>query len=68
MKTHSTKSFHVYAADGFESAHTTQAAAERAAKRGAKLRGVAYRVVRASAYGLTGGGHGTVVAEIGGAS
>ncbi len=55
--------FHVYAIDGFESAHRTQSAAERAAKRGSKLRGIEYRVVRCSAHGLTGGGQGTAVSR-----
>lgn len=58
--------FHVYAEDGFESAHQTQAAAEKAARRGAKLRGSTYRVVKTSVYGLTGGEHGHTVAEFSG--
>lgn len=54
-------SFHVYAQDGFESAHRSLNAAIRAAKRGQKRRGLGYEVVETSAYGLTGGGHGQVV-------
>lgn len=53
--------FHVYAIDGFESAHQTEAAAIRAAKRGAKNRGVAYTVVRCGLSGLTGAGNGTEI-------
>lgn len=53
--------FHVYAADGFESAHQSEAAAIRAAKRGQARRRIAYQVVRCDAYGLTGGGRGTQV-------
>jgi hypothetical protein len=53
--------YHVYAEDGFESSHRSQAAAERAAKRGHQRRGVHYEVVQTSAYGLTGGGHGARV-------
>lgn len=55
------KSFHVYAEDGFESAHRSESAAIKAARRGAKTRRVAYRVVRCDTSGFTGGGHGTVV-------
>lgn len=58
------KSFHVYAEDGFESAHRTEAAARRAASRGSRRRPrVRYQVVRADAFGLTGGGHGTEIAS-----
>lgn len=56
--------YHVYAEDGFESAHRSLAAASRAAKRGAQRRRMTYRVVECSLYGLTGGGHGTVVVEV----
>lgn len=56
-----TMSFHVYAEDGFETAHRTLQAATRAARRGWHLRRVPYRVVRADARGLTGGGCGVVV-------
>lgn len=55
------KKFHVYAIDGFESAHSTEAAAVRAAKRGVKNRRVLYTVVKCGANGLTGGGNGAVV-------
>ena len=55
------KPFHVYAIDGFESAHTTAAAALRAAKRGARARGVLYTVVRCSLSGYTGAGNGTEI-------
>ena len=61
MSTNSTAMFHVYAVDGFESAHKTAAAAIMAAKRGAARRGVLYTVVRCDAYGLTGGGHGVEI-------
>ncbi len=53
--------YHVYAVDGFETAHSSERAAIAAAKRGAKRRGVGYRVVKCDAYGMTGGGRGTVV-------
>jgi hypothetical protein len=53
--------YHVYAIDGFESAHRTAAAAIRAAKRGAKRRGLLYTVVRCSLSGHTGGGNGTEI-------
>ena len=53
-----TKPFHVYAIDGFESAHASAAAAVKAAKRGAKRRGVLYTVVRCSLSGHTGAGAG----------
>lgn len=56
-----TKQFHVYAIDGFESAHATARAAITAAKRGAKNRGVLYTVVRCSASGHTGAGNGTEI-------
>lgn len=58
-----TKKFHVYAEDGFESAHASEASAVAAARRGSKRRALTYRVMRTSRHGLTGGGHGTVVAE-----
>lgn len=54
--------FHVYARDGFESAHSSLAAAKRAAARGARKRGQRYEVVKVSAHGVTGAGHGDVVA------
>ncbi len=60
-----TTSYHVYAIDGFESAHRTEAAAAKAAKRGAKRRGLEYRVVKCDAHGMTGAGHGTTVARFG---
>lgn len=47
--------FHVYAEDGFESSHKTEAAAKRAADRGARRRRMAYSVIRVS------GGHGSEV-------
>lgn len=53
--------FHVYAIDGFESAHVSAEAAIRAAKRGAKRRGVLYTVVRCDLSGYTGAGNGTEV-------
>jgi hypothetical protein len=53
--------FHVYAIDGFESAHASAAAAIRAAKRGAKARRVLYTVVRCSASGHTGAGNGSEI-------
>lgn len=53
--------WHVYAVDGYESSHRTEAAAVRAAHTGARRRGVAYRVLATDAYGLTGGGRGTLV-------
>ena len=56
--------YHVYAPDGFESAHRTEAAAIRAAKRGAKRRHIIYQVVACDAYGLTGSGHGYIVARV----
>jgi hypothetical protein len=62
--TTNSKPFHVYAEDGFESAHKTESAAVRAAKRGAKRSRKAMRVVKCDAYGLTGGGHGTLVCEV----
>ena len=58
--------YHVYAADGFESAHQTQAAAHKAAERGAARRGLTYKVVKADRHGMTGGNRGTVVAVVGG--
>jgi hypothetical protein len=53
--------FHVYAVDGFESAHQTAAAAIKAAKRGAKTRGVLYTVVRCNLSGYTGAGNGSEI-------
>lgn len=53
--------YHVYAEDGFESAHRSRNAAERAAKRGATRRRVEYRVIEADG-GYTGGGHGITLA------
>jgi hypothetical protein len=56
--------YHVYAEDGFESAHRTEAAARQAAQRGSRRRPrVQYDVVKTDAYGLTGGGHGTLIAS-----
>lgn len=55
------KRFHVYAVDGFETAHSSAAAAIKAAKRGAKLRGVLYTVVKCSLSGHTGAGNGTEI-------
>lgn len=55
-------SYHVYAEDGFESAHKSAAAAQMAAKRGSKRRGLEYRVVETGANGMTGSGNGSVVA------
>lgn len=55
------KRYHVYAIDGFESAHTTARAAVDAAKRGAKTRGVLYTVVKCSLGGYTGTGQGTEI-------
>lgn len=55
--------FHVYAPDGYESAHRSLDAAKRAAKRGSKRRGLLYTVVATDAYGMTGGGHGHTVAS-----
>jgi hypothetical protein len=52
--------YHVYAPDGFESAHRSLNAAERMARRGAKNRRLEYRVYLADAHGMTGGGHGTL--------
>ena len=52
--------YHVYAPDGFESAHRSLEAAERAARRGAKNRRMEYRVYLTSPSGFTGGGHGTL--------
>ena len=55
--------FHVYATDGFESAHRSEKSARAYAKRAAKRTKGEYRVVATSLYGLTGGGHGTTVAR-----
>lgn len=54
------KRYHVYARDGFESAHSSLDAAERAARRGAKNRRMEYRVYLSDAYGLTGPSRGTL--------
>ena len=54
------KPYHVYAPDGFESAHRSLEAAERAARRGAKKRRMEYRVYLTSLSGSTGRGHGTL--------
>ncbi len=56
-----TKQFHVYAIDGFDSAHSSAAAAIRAAKRGAKTRKLLYTVVKCSLSGHTGAGNGTEI-------
>jgi hypothetical protein len=56
-----TQKFHVYAIDGFESAHSSAAAAIRAAKRGAKNRRVLYTVVKCDLRGYTGAGNGTEI-------
>lgn len=53
--------FHVYAEDGFESAHRSAAAAIHAAKCGQARRRVSYCVFKCDAYGLTGSGHGAKV-------
>lgn len=58
----SSKLYHVYAEDGFESAHRSLSAAKKAAARGSKRRGLRYEVAKIDAYGYTGGGHGTVAA------
>lgn len=60
-----TTPFHVYAIDGFESAHRSEAAAIKAAKRGAKNRKVEYRVIKCGPSGFTGAGQGTTVAVFG---
>lgn len=52
--------YHVYAPDGFESAHRSLEAAEQAARRGAKNRRMEYRVYLTSPSGFTGGEHGTL--------
>lgn len=57
----SSKPFHVYAEDGFESAHATLDAAKAAADRGARKRRMRYVVIKCSPMGFTGGGHGTEV-------
>jgi hypothetical protein len=56
-----TSRFHVYAVDGYESAHKTAAAAIRAAKRGSAKRGVLYTVIKCDLYGYTGGGQGVEI-------
>jgi hypothetical protein len=56
-----TKPFHVYAIDGFESAHSTAAAAIRAAKRGSKRRNLLYTVVKCDLSGYTGRNQGTEI-------
>lgn len=58
------KPYHVYAPDGFESAHHTFGAAQRAARRGAKRRAMTYRIVQCDVYGFTGGGHGTLLKTV----
>jgi hypothetical protein len=56
--------YHVYAEDGFESAHRSERAALAAARRGSQLRpGVRYDVVKTDAHGLTGRGHGHRIAS-----
>ena len=52
--------YHVYAYDGFESAHRSRVAAERAARRGSKIRHMEYHVVRAES-GYTSSSHGVTV-------
>lgn len=61
MTTTTTTWFHVYAEDGFESSHRSEAAATRAAQRGFARRRVHYRVVRSDVHGATGGGRSTLV-------
>lgn len=56
--------YHVYAPDGYESSHRSETAAIRAARMGARRRRMPYRVVATDVYGLTGGGHGTLVCEV----
>ena len=54
--------YHVYAeSDGYESAHRSLEAAKRTACRGRNRRHMTYLVIQCDTYGLTGGGHGTVV-------
>ena len=53
--------YHVYAPDGFESAHRSLDAAERTARRGAKNRRMKYRMYLTDAHGVTGGGRGSLV-------
>ncbi len=58
--------YHVFTEDGFESAHRSLAAAEKAAKRGHKNRGMAYAVIECDPYhGLTGGGYVRVIRQYG---
>jgi hypothetical protein len=59
-KTNPVKKYHVYAEDGYESAHSSLEAAKKAAVRGSKLRGIVYKVVQTTG-GYTGGGHGITV-------
>jgi len=54
------KPYHVYAPDGFESAHSTLQAAEQAAKKGAKNRRIQYRVYLTGPSGYTGKDQGTL--------
>jgi len=55
--------YHVYADDGFETAHESEDDARRDAQEGARRRpGVTYCVVATSNHGLTGGGRGTRIA------
>jgi hypothetical protein len=57
--------YHVYAEDGYESAHRSLRAAERAARRGAKRRGLEYRVVECDPrWGYSGGGRGQTVYRV----
>lgn len=57
-----TKEIHVYAADGFESAHRSETAARLAAIRGSKRRRVEYRIYRCSSLGVTSATQGTLIA------
>lgn len=61
--TTTTTSFHVYAEDGFVSAHRTEDAARRVAQRGASRRGGELRVYRAGPDGTTSATSGTLVAS-----
>lgn len=54
------KPFHVYAEDGFEAAYASQKAAEKSARKCAKVRKMVCIVVQATG-GYTGGGHGKEV-------
>jgi hypothetical protein len=55
--------FHVYAEDGFESAHRSERAARSAARRGSTRRRVAYEVVMTDVLGQSGGGYGRTLAR-----